>query len=399
MSNEMSKAKKILFTLAVWATSFTVMWQMSEIVIVNDLYIAFPGSENIITAILSWPSLLTALASLAAGSLLKKISTKTELIFAGILMLAGIIAPMGENIYVILICSFLMAIGAGFSNTAGMAIISEVFLDEGQRASQMGYYNTAMSGLGVCITFLAGMLATNGWNCAFRVNWFAVPMLILTILFLPNNKPAQAEIAETAESADSPAGDSKKGYGAPFWIYFISMFLFFMCYSCFFTYISLYVDEHALGSTAFTGTISSLTTVGSMISCVVFGFMYQKMHRKYSLLVLLLPILTYAWMYLAPSTAAAAAGSLIYGFSYGGIFTMVYVFAAELVAPEQTGMVMGLMTFNYSIAITVGTYLFSTLMSVTGGGITSVYPYAAGILLVSLVIELICNFSKKNHGN
>lgn len=395
MSIKMSKMKAVLFAITACITSFTVMWQMSEIVIVNDLYIAFPGSESMITVILSWPALLTALSSLLAGSLLKKISTKMELIIAGVLMLFGIAAPWANNIIWLIVCSFLMAIGAGFSNTAGMSIISEVFIDEKKRASQMGYYNAVMSLLGVAITFLAGIFALQGWQAAFRVNWFAVPMLIMTIVFLPNIKPEdrvqEAEYEAGEETATLAEG---KGFGSRFWIYFISMFIFFIAYSCFFTYISLYVGQNELGDSAFTGTCSSLTTVGSFCAALSFGFFYSKMHRKYSIMCIILPMLGYAWAWLAPSKIALLIISTVYGFCYGGIFTMIYVFASELVSPSKNGLAMGIMTFNYSIAITIGTYLFSFLMG-SSGLITPTYPFAMGILAVALIIEVICSIGKR----
>lgn len=283
-------------------------------------------------------------ASLLAGAWMKKVSTKTELIIADVMMLFGIAAPMGKNLVWVTVCSFIMAFGAGFANTAGMAIISEVFLDEKKRASQMGYYNAAMAVLGIASTSLAGMFAVNGWALAFRVNWFAVPMLIATILFLPEIKPA-----------DRPREPEM---------------------------------ENNLGDTAFTGICSSLTTVGSLAAALLFGVMYTKLHRKYSLLTILLPIFCYLWLWAAPSAIGVVASAFIYGFCNGGLLTMIYVFAAEIVSAEQSGMAMGLMTFNYSIGITAGVYLFTVLNNMKGS-ITAVYPYAAAILAIAFVIELI----------
>ena len=389
---KMSKPRAVLMAITIWLTSFTVMWQLSEVVIINDLYTAFPDQSGLVTAILSWPALVTAAVGFLSGAMLKKVSTKFELILAGILMLFGIIAPVGANIYVVTVCSFLMAAGAGFANTAGMAIISEVFLDEKTRNAQMGYYNTVMSICGILITFLAGVLAVNGWTYAFRVNWFAVVMLIMTILFLPDIKPGD-RVSSAEEETASESG-SKKGFGAKFWVFFISMFFFFMSYSCFFSYISAYVAENKLGDTAFVGTCSSLTTVGSMIACFIFGAMYAKMHRKISLLYVILPLLMYIWAWQAPSRIACILFSVIYGFSYGGIFTEVYAYAAEIVSIESNGMAMGLMTLNYSIAITLGVNIFAVLMG-KAGTLTATFPVAIGMLAVTFVIELISSIGEK----
>ena len=390
MSVKMSKTQAILFALTAWLTSFTVMWQMSMVVITNDLYVVFPESAGLVTAMLSWPALFTAVVGLAAGWLLKKLTTKMELIIAGVCMLFGIVAPMGDNIIWLLVCSFVMATGAGFANTAGMAIISEVFVDETVRAKQMGYYNAVMSILGMGISFLAGILAANGWQAAFSVNWFAVPMLLMTIIFLPNIKhDGEGQDAGAGESGAAAAADEPKGFGSRFWIFFVSMFVWFLSYCCFFTFISVFIEENALGGTAFTGTCSSLTTAGSFVSALAFGFIFTKTRRKFSILCTVLPIVCYIWSYLAPSQLSVIVFSLVYGFVYGGIFTMIYAYAAACVPPSKNGIAMGLMTFNYSVAITVGVNIFATLMGYMGG-LTPTYPVAVGILAVSLVIEIFC---------
>ena len=362
------------------------MWQMSEIVITNDLYVAFPDGAGIVTAILSWPALLTAVVGLLAGALLKKISTKVELIIAGVFMLFGIVAPMGSNIIWVAVCSVLMAIGAGFANTAGMAIITEVFVDENKRAKQMGYYNAVMSVLGIGIQFLAGIFAVNGWQAAFNVNWFAVPMLIMTIIFLPNIKPSAPAVEETQVVEE--VGE-KKGFGGRFWVFFVSMFIWFLSYCCFFTFISVFIAENGLGDTAFIGTCSSLTTVGSLIASFIFGFIFPKLRRKFSIVCTIIPIVCYIWNYIAPSQISTIVFSVAYGLAYGGIFTLIYAYAASCIPASKNGLGMGLMTFNYSIAITVGVNLFSILMGKMGT-LTATFPVAIGILVVSLIIEFVC---------
>lgn len=392
MSIKMSKVKSILFALTCFLSSFTIMWQMYEVVIINELYVVFPNDAAIITGILSWPALLTALASLAAGALLKKLSTKQELILAGILMLAGIVPAFSADVYVLLTCSILMAVAAGISNTAGMAIISEVYIDENKRSRMMGWYNAAMSLLSCLLTLIGGVLAVQGWQVGFHMYWFTVPMLLLCILFLPNIRP-QDRGAEDAGAAQG--AKTKGGLGARFWLFFISVFIFFIAYCPFFSYISLYISENNLGGTDFIGIASTLTTVGSFVIGLVFGFLFAKMHRTLNLLFYILPILVYAMLYFAPSQATTIAGSLIYGICYGGVFTFIYAYPGYCVPMEKQGFVMGLMTMNYSVGIFLGVYVGEWLMGANGGSITATYPAAIVILAVATVLELICCLKDK----
>lgn len=389
MSVKMSKAKASLFALACFLSSFTIMWQMYEVVIINDLYMVFPNHAAIITGILSWPALLTALASLAAGSLLKKLSTKAELIVAGVLMLAGIVPAFSADVYVLLVCSILMAIAAGISNTAGMAIISEVYLDENKRSRMMGWYNASMSLLSCGITLIGGVLAVQGWQTGFHIYWFTVPMLLLCILFLPNIRPADRPSEETA-GAENSGSRTKGGFGARFWLFFISVFIFFIAYCPFFSYISVYIGENNLGGTDFTGLASTLTTVGSFVIGLVFGFLFAKMHRTLNLLFYIMPVLVYLMLYFAPCQATTIAGTLIYGICYGGVFTFIYAYPGYCVPLEKQGFAMGLMTMNYSVGIFLGVYVGEWLMNANDGSITATYPATIIILAAAIVLELIC---------
>lgn len=391
MYQSMSKIKRILFVITCWLTTFTIMWQVPESVIVNSLFEEFPSDGALITAMLSWPSILTALSSIAAGALLSKISTKAELIISGITMLFMIAAPMPGNMPWLLICSLIASVGAGFSNTAGMALLNEVFTDEDLLSRHIGFYNAAMGLIGAAVSFAAGLAAVNGWKAAFCVDWIAVPMLLMTILFLPSVKPG--ERTEEKMQSEEGAGETvpeKKGFGARFWIFFVSMFIFFMAYVPFAMYISVYVSENALGGSAFAGTCITLGTLGSFVFCLMFGWIYGKAGRRMSCVILLADILLLLLAMLVPGKTAAILVCVFMGASYGGLFSLLYALGGEMVPPSQTGMAMGLLTFNYAVAMTVGVYIFQFLME-WKGSLTKALSGAVIMCGISLAIEIVEN--------
>lgn len=393
MSIKMSKLKAFLFAFTCFFSSFTIMWQMYEVVIINDLYVAFPNNAGIITGILSWPAIITAVASFLAGTLLKKISTKMELILAGVMMLTGLLPLFSANVYVLLVSSIIMAAAAGFSNTAGMAIIGEVYSDGNKRSQMMGWYNAAMSLLSCGITLVGGVLAVSGWQVGFNVYWVVIPMLLLCIFCLPNIRPQDRMAEDMGEGGESKKG----GLGGRFWLFYVAAFVFFLAYCPFFSFISVYISENNLGGTDFIGVASTLTTVGSFVAGLIFGFLFARMHRTLNLLFYILPMAVYAMLYLAPCQATTIAGSLIYGICYGGVFTFIYAYPGYCVSMDQMGFVMGLMTVNYSVAIFLGVYVAQWLMAANGGTITGTYPAAILILAVSVVLELVgCIKDKKD---
>lgn len=155
------------------------------------------------------------------------------------------------------------------------------------------------------------------------------------------------------------SGASNSGYGPAFWTFFISMFLFFCAYGGIGTYTSVYVAENALGNSAFAGTCTSLSTVGSCISCLVFGAIYAKTGRSYTLITTAICAVLYILAGFFPGKVMIIVMSILYGACYCGLYTMIYVKAVDLVNPEKMGMAIGLMTFNSCISITVGIYIYS----------------------------------------
>lgn len=389
MYKEMSKGKALLMAFAIWLSGFGVMFSMLPIVITNDLYIAFPNTDWAITAALSWPGLVVAIVGAFAGKLLSKISTKKELIIGTILITFGVVPAFVNSAEMFLVVSLIQGAGAGFVNTAGMAMISEVFLDEKTRSRQMGFYNAAGSVMGFLLTYIAGFMAVNGWQPPFNLFWFAVPVLVLVIIFTPEIRPSERHVeVQNVEVEDSGEKVTLGSLGGRFWSCFAGAFVWFLAYCCFFTFMSVYIDENAIGDVTFTGLCTSISTVGSLLSSLLFGFIYGKVGRKVNIICAIVPLLLYVWAFMAPGKAVTFIFSLVYGFCYGVLFTSIYAYGAEVVTAKQNGFAMGLMTFNYSVGMLLGINIFQPLM-VRMGGLTKTMPIAMVILAVAAIIEII----------
>lgn len=237
---------------------------------------------------------------------------------------------MPNSALFLLVCTMIAAFGAGFANTAGMAILCEVFVDPEIRGKQMGYYNAVMAAIGALISYIAGFTAMSGWQGFTYVYYIAIPMLIMTIIFLPNIKPEDRPVEAEAEmgSEDTVA---QKGFGIKFWMFFAAMFIFYMVYVPVSTYISVYIAENGVGGTSLAGTCTALGTVGSCICCIFFGFFYGKLKRKLSLIVFAVNGVVILLGMLFPSAAMAVIVSLICGGSYGTLFSFCYAYASEIV--------------------------------------------------------------------
>ena len=407
MAQQLSKVRTVFFSITLWVSALLIAWQTVLVVIVNELYIAFPNDGALVTALISWPGAVTALVSVLAGWLLGRISTKAEMIIACILVLSGIIVTFVPGITAALVCCFIMAIGAGFANTAAMELISQVFDDERRRASHMGYYNAANAGSGVFLAMASGLLAVNGWSFAFNLYYIALVPLVLSILFIPRfpaqssetDTPSPARETDADQDTQSNIGnDAKKPLGLRFWSFFISMFIFYAAYCFFFVYSSVYVAENGLGDSVFAGMLTSVLTAGGLVGTLCFGRIYMRLGRKYGLTCQFIQFAMFVVVWSIHSQPTAIIAAFLFGFTYFSSLSMVFAYAADVVPSGRRGFAIGLMTCCTTAPIPLGCTLASTAMALNGGAITPTFPIAMGILLIPMAIETIALVKQRGKG-
>ena len=385
----MSKTKTILFLVSCWLTTFVIMYQLPQYVITNDLFQSFPEDSAIITAMLSFPALLTAVASLIGGALLRKVTTKFLLIVSVLCSIFMMFCAVPNSAMFLLICTLICAFGAGFANTAGMALLCEVFVDPDARSKQMGFYNGMMAAIGGGMSYVAGLASVNGWQGFTYAYWIAIPALVLTIIFVPNVRPQDRPTEADEVEAVSSTGGLGKGFGVKFWLFFAAMFLFFMVYVPFSTYVSVYVAELG-GDATHAANITSAGMILGIFVNMAFGFFYGKVRRKLSIIVLALDILVILVGLAFPCIATAALVCIVLTLSYGQLYSLCYAYSAEIVPAEKNGVAMGLMTFCYSVAILVGVYACDFLM-VGNGGLVPCLQFYAILAVVVLAMEVAGN--------
>lgn len=403
MSAQLSKPRIALFSITLWISALLIAWQTVLVVVVNDLYIAFPADGVLVTALVSWPAAVTALVSVLAGWLMNRMSTKAEMVISCILVGVGAVVVYIPTIEAALICSFSMAIGAGFANTAAMELVSQVFTDEKRRANHMGYYNAANAASGIVLAMGSGFLALNGWNCSFNLYWIAVALIVLVMLFIPYFPAgATADVAQSqhimGSDADGSRGDrrgARRSLGARFWTFFLSMFLCYTAYCFFFGYSSVYVAENGLGDSVFTGTLTSVLTTGGLIGTLLFGRIYAKLGRKYGIVCFIVQFIVFAMVWSIQNQVLVLVSAFLFGFTYFSSLAMVFAYAADVVATERRGFAIGLMTCCTTAPIPVGCNLAPFAMEMNGGLLTPTFPLAMGILVVPIAIEVVMLFRER----
>lgn len=387
MSITMSKTKKTLFLITMYLANVILMGEMIFSPIIYNLYEEFyESSMFVLNTIVSGPMLIIFIMSFVTSALLKKYSSKTLMIVGGILFaIFGILSRYASTAMLMLLFRIPYSMGISIITTTGSVIITEVFVDEAQRTKYMGYYNAMMSAVSVVMSLAAGVMAVNNWRHGLDVYWVAVPIVIMFVLFLPNIAPSAQEEEETKAVG---ANGEKLHYGRNFWILLIDFFIYGSVFAVTIYYGSVYIAENALGTTALAGTASSVNTAGSVLLCLLFGFLYNKLKSRLAFVFYITSGLAALMLYLFPNVPTLMIGYFVFGGSYGLVFAFLYAHASIIVPEPLCKSALALCTASYSLSSFVCTYVITFAMGVMGTElITPMFALVAAVCFIVAVIE------------
>jgi len=391
---QMSKRKRLLFFIAVMLSNVAVMGDMPLYIITANIYGEFPNSTGVVNYVLSGPPLLLILASLAAPFLLKKISKRNLLITGAVLFTIGSVFGVAINSAGwMALTRTLVGIGQGLVNVCAVALICDVYVDKKVRARYIGFYNGSMNAVGILFGYFSGVIAAGStWQNVFKLYYASIPMLIMIILFVPNIGSQEPLVEESAESGAAKANQPKR-FGFIFWEMIICYFVIAMLCMVIAYFLSVYVEENALGDTTLLGTANSVAQIIAFLGCMVFGPIYQKLRRRTLTLALLLAVITFALWFFVRGSAVLYVILCIETLSYGLLMNYGYM-AGPLMAPAgKENMAISLATFAYGFASFVSTYFVTFLMSVLKtDSITDLLGVFFVIAIAIFVFDLISSF-------
>lgn len=150
------------------------------------------------------------IGSILAGFLAGKLSNKKMLmLFMALMSASGILGYLGYTSMALLyMASLILGIAIGGSDPISTALIVE-FFEEDSRARWIGMKSVAVSVGGLVTTFLAGMLASGGWNHVYFVYLLGIPALILILVFVPNHSSIEVKQITQAETGNGKLLNNK----------------------------------------------------------------------------------------------------------------------------------------------------------------------------------------------
>lgn len=385
MTLEMSKTKRILFYIAIMLSNIAVMGEQVIQPITYNFYNAFPNSPNAVNMILSIPLIMMVIFSIIASWLCSYFNKKHLLIAGGIIFAIGSIFGLQVNsIPYIIFMRAVTGIGEAFVTTVAVVFIDDVYGEEGARARFIGIYNAIMALIGVIMAQAAGILAVVQWEHSFWVYRSAIPMIIAMVLFLPSIKKTEIITENTTKQTKEPMGKA-------FWIMSFDYFIFNIAYGCIAYFISLYIVEKGIGNEAFSGTYIALNTLGSTVTCILFGFLlYKYLGNKTAVLAYGMFITGILLHILVPTKTATIIGALLIDSSYGNVFSFGFAHGPSIVpksrADEATGIASALSVGPWFISTYLMTWLMESVFKTDLVAPCLVVPL--GMCVLAFIIEL-----------
>jgi len=215
------------------------------------------SSELMIKMVISLPAIFIIPVALITGRLIFYIKKK-HLLYIGLVLylIGGLGGALQNSIYLLLAFRALMGIGIGVLIPLTRGIIADFFTGN-ERAKMMGY-SSAFNNLGGMIaTVIAGVLTVYGWRYPFLVYILAFVVLILIIIYLPNQ--------------DIPPKKTHKIHiNKHVWTLGLIHYMMILTFYAIPSELGYFITTNNFGSGVTIGLLISIVTLGSFFFGIIF---------------------------------------------------------------------------------------------------------------------------------
>ncbi len=306
----------------------------------------FAGIEGIDTLaglIVTLPSLAILLTAGVIGTLADRIDRQKLLVASALAYAAGGTTGLwAEGLPMILAGRVLLGLGVAGTMTLSMAWAADLW-QGAARARYLGLQGAAMSGGGIVVMLLGGVLATLHWRGAFAV--YALVLPIATFAFV-QLAPHARRLARPERARPGPAASAADGFPwRAFAVVAPLAFLFMASFYVMPTRLPFRLAELGVGNATLTGAIMASGTLASMPGALLYGQV-----RRF-----LTPMAIFAWSYVlmglglamigwAGSLPMVVAGGMVAGLGMGPSMPNYTTWFMGFVPPHLRGRASGLLT-------------------------------------------------------
>lgn len=389
------KKYSTLNLVTVFTVSFVAWIYCIAVAVLGLIYNAYPGQDKIAVLIATLPTVFTMVSAFAATVLFRVISRKwlTIASMAVALVAGAAILLVDLPIWGVVICSAVLGIPAGIipgANSSVLPIIAPKSLKD-----KVAGWHTGLMMLGMAaFTFLAGTLATESFQGAYKAIFVLVPIIVLSIFFYPDvDKDIKNGLASENETVEAENLNSKADSKMPVitWLaplmYFVGAIFWNAWYM---NYSDLVINDLQIGGAALAGTIGSL---GSVAGCLA-GFVVAPWIKATKSWSMPLAFILTGVCFIIPVIMPNTAGCYIAGFA-NQFFNLFIVSGLTTYGSLGTNgskyatICMPLISVAEGGGVFLCGYVLPALGNIFGGGARANLMVACGIMVVIGLVSVL----------
>lgn len=347
-----------------------------------SVILAFPGNDQFIyDQVISVTALFMVPAMLLSSWLARHFNKKWLIVIGTtVFMVAGLAAAFSPSLVFLIVVRALLGIGAGLAFPLIPSSIAYLFSDH-EKNQMLGWMNATGSALSFILSAAAGLIATVYWRGSFYLYLIFIPVIILQIVCLPDFKPEKRE-------ADEVVGAREQPFGWKPWLVALSMLVTMGIMTLVLYRLSPIIEFNGLGSSADSGLSTSIMTICSFFSALLFGSYFSKLGRFTPAISLMMGGFAFILLALAPSIIVIHVGVALYGLALGSLnpffmsamssvtpaskltfgMTLVCIcqIGAQVITPYYMALVAGVgIEGDFGLCICTATILFVGMVGVT----------------------------------
>lgn len=321
------------------------------------------------------PSFIIVPFILIAGRLSLRINKKKLLITGLTIFFAcSVIYPFADEMWLLLLNSALLGIGAGLVIPFSTALVADYFSGS-YRTRHLGFISAINNFTLVVATLFAGFLAGINWHLSFIV--YCISGVSLFFVFYLDNKPPYTVAANSSRQS--------AGFKWPVGLMLLYFFITLLALTVPLN-LSLYVHNLHLGSYDTSGTLISIFFLSITIPGLFIAKILERLKTYTNVVAMLLMTIGLILFIFKSGLFLLTLGVILIGAGYGVMQPIIYNKTANMVSTADATYALALvMVMNYIAIITYPFFL--ELLQKIFGEVSTYFPFTlSGILAIAFTV-------------
>lgn len=322
------------------------------------------------------------MAALLANPILVRFFSERTIMVLGLSLMAigGSVPVLLSSYDLIFLARICLGVGIGFINARAINIVGTRYAGK-ERIQMMGLRGSAEVLGSATLTILAGWLIGFGWQAAFLVYLFALVLLILFVLFVPEDKAQEEEATVELAEVRLTGTLVKTGILLAFLAFFVINVNTFITIR-----IPTMVVEQSLGTAREASWILGLMQVMGILAGAVFSFLIDRFKTWLLPLSYILFGLAVLGIAFSGTIWFLALGAMVSGFFYSIVLTIVFSQVTVNTPKPLLSAMMTIVLMGCNIGGATASILPNFLASLNPGKTGAFGPYVLGCALISLFL-------------